>query len=121
MIRVGVRRLVLIAGVATTFFSIPLWIVEDIASLYILAFMWGFANLSLLKVVLSFATEMLTIPSARLVSSLLLGATVGTAISPWVTSQIVVVTNNYFILQFSTICYATLTVLLFAATRLFRV
>ena len=121
VIRVGVRRLVLIAAVATTFFSIPLWIVEDIASLSILAFIWGFANLSLLKVVLSFATEMLAIPSARLVSSLLLGATVGTAISPWVTSQIVVVTNNYFILQFSTICYASLTVLLFAATRLFRV
>jgi TsgA-like MFS transporter len=118
--RVGVRKLVLIAGVLTSIFSIPLWIYEDIAGLSVLAFLWGVANLSLLKIVLSFATQMLPVPSGRLVSSLLLGATVGTALSPWVTSQIVVVTDNHFILQFSTACYVTLTGLLFVATRLFR-
>jgi TsgA-like MFS transporter len=106
--------------VSTSLFSIPLWIYEDIAGLSVLAFFWGVANLSLLKIVLSFATQMLPLPSGRLVSSLLLGATVGTALSPWVTSQIVVATDNHFVLQFSTACYVTLTGLLFAATRLFR-
>ncbi len=120
VIRVGVRKLVMIAGVSTSLFSIPLWIYEDIAGLSVLAFFWGVANLSLLKIVLSFATQMLPLPSGRLVSSLLLGATVGTALSPWVTSQIVVATDNHFVLQFSTACYVTLTGLLFAATRLFR-
>ena len=120
VLKVGVRKLVVIAGVSTTLFSIPLWIYPDIAGLSVLAFLWGFANLSLLKVVLSFATQMLPVPSGRLVSSLLLGATLGTALSPWVTSQIVAATNNHFILQFGTACYTTLAVLLFASTRLFR-
>jgi len=120
VLRVGVRKLVLIAAVSTSVFSVPLWIHEDIAGLSVFAFLWGFANLGLLKIVLSFATEMLPLPSGRLVSSLLLGATLGTALSPWVTSQIVVATDNHFILQFSTACYVALTCLLFVATRLFR-
>ena len=120
VVKVGVRRLVLLAGVTTSLFSIPMWSIDSMTSLSVFAFLWGVANLSLLKVVLSFATQMLKVPSARLVSSLLLGATMGTAVSPWVTSSIVVATNNHFILQFSTACYTLLAILLFAATRLFR-
>ena len=118
VMKVGVRRVVMTAGVTTSLFSAPLWIYDDITGLYILAFLWGFANLSLLKVVLSYATQMVQVPTARLVSSLLLGATLGTAVSPWVTSRIVVATDNYFILQFSTACYVTLTVLLITATQI---
>ncbi len=120
VLRVGVRRLVLLSGVAATGFSIPLWVVEDVGMLSAFAFMWGLANLSLLKVVLSFATQMLHVPSPRLVSSLLLGATIGTAVSPWVTSQIVELTDNHRVLQFSTVCFVALTILLLAATALFR-
>ena len=61
---------------------------------------------------------MVKVPTPRLVSTLLLGATLGTAVSPWVTSQIVAATNNHFILQFSTLCYAMLAILLISATRL---
>lgn len=120
VMKVGVRRLVLIAGAMTSLFSVPLWIYGEISGLSVFAFMWGIANLSLLKVVLSFATQMVQLPTARLVSSLLLGATLGTAVSPWVTSQIVVATDNHFVLQFSTACYVTLTLLLIAAIRLFQ-
>ena len=118
VIRVGVRQLVLIAGVTTSLFSTPLWLYGDVSALPVFAFLWGVANLSLLKVVLSYATQMLDLPTPRLVSSLLLGATLGTAVSPWVTSRIVVATNNYVILQFSTACYVTLALLLFAAAWL---
>ena len=117
VIRVGVRHLVLIAGVTTSLFSMPLWLSGNVTILPVFAFLWGVANLSLLKVVLSYATQMLELPTPRLVSSLLLGATLGTAVSPWVTSRIVVLTNNYVILQFSTLCYVTLAVLLFLAAR----
>ena len=117
VLRLGVKRLVLISGISTCLFSIPLWIVKDLDALAVFAFLWGVGNFSLLKIVLSFATQMLKIPSPRLVSSLLLGATLGTAMSPWVTSSIVVATDNYFILQFSTLCYATLAFLLFMAVR----
>jgi len=118
VLRLGVQRLVIISGVSTCLFSIPLWIIGDLQALSVFAFLWGVGNFSLLKVVLSFATQMLRIPSPRLVSSLLLGATLGTALSPWVTSSIVVATDNYFILQFSTLCYATLAFLLFMAVRI---
>ena len=120
VLKVGVRRLVLIAGVTTSLFSIPLWAHDNIDGLIILSTLWGFANLSLLKVVLSYATQMMKVPTARLVASLLLGATVGTAVSPWVTSQIVTATNTHFVLQFGTGCYVALTILLLTASRKYR-
>ncbi len=121
ILKVGVRHLLLIAGISTSLFSIPLWTYGDIDGLIILTTLLGFANLSLLKVDLSFATQMLRRPTARLVSSLLLGATIGTASSPWLTSQIVTATNTHFVLQFGTACYVALTILLVMARRLQRV
>ena len=118
VLKVGVGRLALIAGVTTSLFSIPLWLVGDIDTLIVMATLWGFANLGLLKVVLSYATQMLQVPPARLVSSLLLGATIGTAVSPWITSKIVSATSTHFILQFGTGCYVALTILLLAASRM---
>ena len=120
VMRVGVRRLVKIATVTTWLFSIPLWLYSSIDGLLVLALLWGFANLSLLKATLSLATEMVTVPTARLVSLLLLGATIGTAVSPLVTSQIVDWTSNHTILIFGSACYAVLMLLLFAALRLTR-
>jgi TsgA-like MFS transporter len=117
VMKIGVRRLALIAAITTTLFSIPLWLYGEIEGLIVLATIMGFANLGLLKVVLSFATQMVPIPTARLVSSLLLGATMGTAVAPWVTSQIVTATGNHFVLQFGTACYIVMTVLLVLASR----
>ena len=121
VLKVGVLRLVMIAGVTTSLFSIPLWVLDDIDTLIVLSALWGFANLSLLKVVLSFATQMLRQPTARLVSTLLLGATIGTASSPWITSQIVTATNTHVVLQFGTGCYVALTILLLSASRMYRI
>ena len=117
VVRIGVTKLVRIAAVATCLFSAPLWLVDNLSVLPFFAVLWGFANLSLLKVVLSFATQLVAVPTPRLVSTLLLGATMGTAVSPWLTSRIVEATDNYFVLKFSTGCYATLAVLLFIALR----
>lgn len=119
VLKIGVRRLVLICSISTTVFSVPLWVLPDIDVLIVLSTVWGFANLGLLKVVLSFATQMLRIPTARLVSALLLGATVGTATSPWLTSQIVTASSAHFVLQFGTGCYVLLTILLLTAGRMF--
>jgi TsgA-like MFS transporter len=94
--------------------------IVDFDILIVMSTVWGFANLGLLKVVLSFATQMLRRPTARLISSLLLGATIGTAISPWVSSQIVAATSTRFILQFGTGCYVALTILLLIASRRYR-
>ncbi len=118
VVRIGVRKLVLISATLTCLCSIPLWTSSNLSLLPIFTFVWGAANLGLLKVVLSYATQMVQVPTPRLVSTLLFGATLGTAVSPWVTSQIVTATNNHFILQFGTLCYAVLAVLLVSATRI---
>jgi len=97
-----------------------MWIFVDIYTLLIMATVWGFANLALLKVVLSFTTQMVTVPTARLVAGILLGATLGTALSPWVTSQVVVISNNYVVLLFGTGCFAVMTGLLVVAIRLYQ-
>lgn len=120
VVRIGVQRLVLLAGASTCLFSVPLWMSGNINMLPVFAFIWGLANFGLLKIVLSFGTQQVAIPTPRLVSTLLLGATLGTAVSPWVTSRIVLATDNFFILQFGSVCYALLTLLLFVAVRRHR-
>lgn len=116
--RIGVRRLILIAATTTVLFSIPLWSYGNVEVLPVLALLWGFFNLSMLKAILSFATQLVSLPSARLVSLLLLGATTGTAISPFVTSQIVEATDSRTILMFGSLCYLALLVLIIVAGRL---
>lgn len=118
VLKVGARRLVMLA-VATTFLgSLPLWHFGDIGVLMVLAFVWGFANLGLLKIVLSYATEQVALPTPRLVSCLLLGATLGTAVSPAVTSQIVERKGLLAVMIFGSGCYLVMAVLVYAAVAI---
>ena len=117
VLKIGVQRLVIIGSVTTMLFSMPLWLYEDIDGLMILAFIWGVANLGLLKMIISFATLIVRAPTPRLISGLLLGATLGTAVSPWVTSQIVEHSTSYLVLQFGSGCYLALVIALLMASR----
>ncbi len=49
VLRIGLKRLVMIAAIMTAVGSIPLWSLRDAALLPWLALAWGVANLSLLK------------------------------------------------------------------------
>lgn len=118
VLKVGARRLVMLAVASTFLGSLPLWHVGDIGVLLILAFAWGFANLGLLKVVLSYATEQVALPTPRLVSCLLLGATLGTAVSPAVTSQVVEREGLLAVMIFGSGCYLVMAVLVYAAVAL---
>lgn len=115
--RVGLRRLVVLAAVTTLLGSIPLWIVTDAGWLQWLALLWGLANLSMLKVLLSFATTLVRVPGPRLVSVLLLGATLGTATSPALTSLVVEQGSSHAALVFSSACYVVLLMLVLLARR----
>ena len=117
VLKMGVQRLVIIGSLTTMLCSVPLWLYGDIDGLIILAFIWGVANLGLLKIIISFATLMVRVPTPRLISGLLLGATLGTAVSPWVTSQIVERSSSYFVLQFGSGCYLALVIVLLLASR----
>lgn len=120
VLKIGVSRLVLIGVVATAIGSIPLWVVDNIKALIVLAFIWGFANLALLKIIISFAATLVKVPSARLISALLFGATSGTAVSPLITSQLVDYFGTYCVLLFGSGCYLVLAGLIFLAHRLPR-
>lgn len=118
VLKIGVRNLVLIASITTLAGTLPIWLYREISGLAWFTFAWGFGNLAMLKAILSFATEMVPIPGARLVSLMLLGATIGTAVSPGVTSSIVEMTDYRTSLVFGSACFATLFALMLLARRL---
>jgi TsgA-like MFS transporter len=118
VLRIGLRRLVAVAAVTTALGSIPLWSIPDPTLLPAIALLWGIGNLSMMKSLLSFATTMVPVPDARLVSGLLLGATLGTAISPAVSSLIVEWTQIRVVLICSTACHGVMLLLVFLSRRL---
>jgi TsgA-like MFS transporter len=118
VLRVGLRRLVAIAAITTAFGSIPLWGVFDPSFLPTLALLWGIGNLSMMKSLLSFGTTFVSVPDARLVSGLLLGATLGTALSPAVSSLLVEWTDIRVVLICSTACHVVMLLLVFLSRRM---
>lgn len=120
VLKIGVMRLLWLAAAGTVLFSLPLWWVQDLQLLWVLAALWGFANLGLLKVVLSYASQFTAVASPRLVSGLLLGATTGTAISPWLSSQIVALGDPSWALKFGSFAYLCMLGLLACAVWWWR-
>jgi TsgA-like MFS transporter len=118
VLRIGLRRLVVIAAVTTALGSIPLWGITAPTLLPIFALLWGVGNLSMMKSLLSFATTLVCAPDGRLVSGLLLGATLGTAISPAVSSLIVEWSQIRVVLICSTACHVAMLLLVVSSRRL---
>ncbi|MEO0345116.1 MAG: MFS transporter [Pseudomonadota bacterium] len=115
VLKTSARPIALLAVLTTTLGAVPLLLVTEIDALLLLALVWGVANLGLLKVVLSFATELVAVPPPRLVSLLLLGATSGTAVAPKLSSTVVEMSNTTTVLQFGVGCYAAMALLFYAA------
>lgn len=115
VLRIGARRLVLLSVCGTFLGSLPLWNSESLSLLPWYALFWGIANLGLLKIVIAFATLCVPVPTPRLVAALLFGATSGTAVSPALTSMIVGLGDTRLVLQFGSLCYLLLAVLIAVA------
>jgi len=105
VLKIGVQKTVAIGAVATALSTIAFWSVPQIQLLVVFSFVCGVVNLGLLKVILSLATQMMRVPPPRLVSALLLGATTGTSVSPWISSRIVEATSNNTVLIICTVGY----------------
>lgn len=116
VLRLGVPALVLAGSLGALIGSVSLWLGSGLDTLVWLTLLWGFANLGLLKTVLSLGTEAAG-ATGSVVSALLFGATCGTAVSPWLTSQIVAATDLLTVLQFSSACYAVMVVVLLLVRR----
>lgn len=117
VLRLGARRMVLLSVAGTFLGSLPLWSVGDMRWLPALALTWGVINFGLLKVVIGFASSCVPRPTPRLMAALLFGATSGTALSPLVTSGIVAIGGTLRVLQFGSVCYLVLAVLILVARR----
>ena|GEM_PF-167468 len=118
VLRLGARRMVLASIFGTLLGSLPLWTVTVPAWLPWLAFGWGLVNFGLLKVTIAFASEAVPVPTPRLIAALLFGATLGTAVSPVVTSAVVAAGDELTVLRFSSFCYLLLAGLVLVARRL---
>ena len=119
-LKVSAATLVKLAGTTTTLSSTVLWLAPVPTQMLLLATAFGFANLGLLKMTISVATQMLDDPPPRLVSALLLGATLGTAVSPLLSSRLVEQSSAMGSLLFGSGCYVVLTALLWFATARLR-
>jgi fucose permease len=120
VLRIGARTLVLLSVTGAFAGSLPLWMSESRSLMPLLALLWGLANLGLLKVVMAFATFAVHRPDPRLVAALLFGATSGTAVSPVVTGRIVAARDTLTVLQFGSLCYLLLALLIMLAWWLLR-
>ncbi len=110
-----VATLALMASVLALIATFPLWLVTNINLLSTMTFVWGMFTLGLLKLILSWATEMVSLPSPRLISALLMAATLGTAVSPTLSSKLVDLTTIQTPIQVGSYCFLGITVLLILA------
>lgn len=117
LIKADTRTITLLAAILAAFSTIPLWSINNPSYMPYLTFCWGFVTLGLLKLILSLATEMVAVPSPRLVSVLLMAATTGTAISPSLSSMLVAATAPSIALKVGTGCFLLVILLVVFAYR----
>ena len=117
LIKADTRTMTLLAAILAALSTIPLWSINNPTYMPYLTFCWGFVTLGLLKLILSLATEMVAVPSPRLVSALLMAATTGTAISPSLSSILVANTAPSIALKVGTGCFLLVTLLVVFAYR----
>lgn len=118
VLRIGTERLLWLAVVSTLLLSLPLLVASGPSTLTALVTLWGFGNLGFLKLAISRATELVPTASPQLVSTLLLGATSGTAVSPLLSSFVVERSGEGAALLLGSSSYALMLILIAVALRL---
>ena len=90
VLRLGVSRMVVVGALGCFSLSLALiYLPSEMIQKQFLALLWGVANFGLLKCIISKASESFRLVPATLVSMMLLAASVGTALSPVLSSRIV--------------------------------
>ena len=90
VLRLGVSRMVVVGALGCFSLSLALiYLPSEMIQKQFLALLWGIANFGLLKCIISKASESFRLVPATLVSMMLLAASVGTALSPVLSSRIV--------------------------------
>ena len=114
----GIRLMLWLAVSGTLLGSVAIAWIGSPDWLWFVVLLWGFANLGLLKLVIALAAQLTVTPSPALLSSLLFGATLGTALGPVISSQLVGWGGVARSLQFASALYLMMFVLLAIAMRI---
>ena len=118
VLKFSLRLLIVLYASLATLMTVLLWTAQTSLQLQISMLVLGLVTGGLLKTVLSYGTTMLKEPSPKMVSYLIFHSGVGTAITPFVSSFIVERFNTAAALQFATICYLVMLVLIIYAQQL---
>ena len=89
VLKIGLRRLLPVAAVLAAAVALALGYADSLQTAATLAIVWGVATLGLLKLVVSLGTQFAVSSQAAVISVLLLAATIGTAVAPALSSQVV--------------------------------
>lgn len=89
VLKIGLRRLLPVAAVLAAAVALALGYANSLQTATTLAIVWGVATLGLLKLVVSLGSQLAVSSQAAVISVLLLAATIGTAVAPALSSQVV--------------------------------
>ncbi|NKF24754.1 MFS transporter TsgA [Solimonas marina] len=114
--RLDFRRLLPLIACASVAASFPLWLSRDASALMLATTVLGIVNGGVLKLSLTYATTLVRHPQ-RVVALLLSCGSLGQALSPYLSSQLVRHADTALALQSVSVCYALMAACIVVAMR----
>lgn len=111
-------KVMLISSVLATLLTTMLWNAGTVSVLNISMFALGLITGGMFKLIISFGTTLVKSASPRMISYLVLNSAIGTAIAPAVSSYIVEQFGMNTVLQFVSLCYCIMILLISTAYML---
>ena len=118
VLKFSLRALILVYASLATALTFSLWSVSSSSQLQLSMLILGLVTGGLFKTLLTFGTTAVRSPSPKMVSYLIFHAGLGTAVAPFVSSMVVEGFSMHAVLQFATICYLVMLVLIVLSCRL---
>ena len=108
-------RVVFFSGTLAALLSVALWMVDIIARLGVSMIILGLVTGGMFKLIIAFGTMLVQEIRPKMISYLVFNSAVGTAIAPAVSAFIVEKYAMSTALQFASLCYCTMLILLYLA------
>ena len=112
VLKFSLRTLILVYATLATALTFSLWSVPNASQLQLSMLILGLVTGGLFKTLLTYGTTAVKSPSPKMVSYLIFHAGLGTAVAPFVSSMVVDGFSMRVVLQFATLCYLAMLVLI---------
>jgi len=110
-------KVVFFSGTLASLLSAALWMVDSTGQLGISMFVLGLVTGGMFKLIIAFGTMLVKEVSPKMISFLIFNSAIGTAIAPAVSAFIVERYAMITALQFTSLCYCLMLLLLYLAHR----